>query len=301
MTKEYTYVASIGFFDGVHIGHRFLIEQVKEEAVRRGMQSMVVTFPVHPRKVLQADYQPCLLTTNEEKLTLLGDTGIDRIVSLDFTKDMAEMSACDFMALLHREHGVGVLVVGYDHRFGHGRAEGFEEYVSYGQRLGMDVVRARELPGGASSTAVRRALERGDVRTANKTLGYSYFLQGAVVHGFGNGARLGYPTANLRTDGEKQIPANGVYYAHVSGEALGSGRWAGALNIGVRPTLENGTERSIEVFILGFQGDLYGERIRIDILDFLRTERKFDSVEALREQLMEDERACKERMIMEQN
>ncbi len=294
MTKRHTYVASIGFFDGVHTGHRFLIEQVKKEAVRRGMQSMVVTFPVHPRKVLQSDYQPSLLTTREEKLMLLRETGIDRVALLDFTKAVAEMSACDFMDVLRREYDVQVLVVGYDHRFGHGRTEGFEDYVRYGQKLGMEVVRARELPGGASSTAVRRALEQGDVQTANSTLGYPYFLQGEVVHGFGNGQKLGYPTANLRTDTEKLIPANGVYYVQVSGEALGTAHWPGALNIGIRPTLENGTERSIEVNILDFQGDLYGKPIRIDILDFLRTERKFDSVEALREQLKEDERNCRQ-------
>ncbi|MBQ9362893.1 MAG: riboflavin biosynthesis protein RibF [Bacteroidaceae bacterium] len=286
------YVATIGFFDGVHLGHRYLIEQVKEAALARGLQSMVVTFPVHPRRVLQADYQPRLLTTKDEKLKLLAGTRVDRLVLLDFDRKMAEMTAREFMQMLHRDYAVGVLVVGYDHRFGRGRTACFEDYVAYGQELGMEVLRARELEGGASSTIVRRALSEGNVSLANKTLGYRYFLQGRVVHGFRNGRRMGFPTANLQVDEDKLVPMNGAYGVEV---AVGGRVYRGMLNIGQRPTLENGEARSVEVHIFDEQMDLYDQWLCVDFLFFLRPEQKFQSLDDLRRQLETDKMECNHR------
>ena len=308
-----TYVATIGFFDGVHRGHQFLIRQVREEAAARGMQSMVVTFPVHPRRVLHSDYQPQLLTTRSEKQQLLEQSGVSRLAWLDFSPAMARMTARDFMQMLYADYGVRVLMVGYDHRFGHGRTDGFADYVRYGRELGMEVLHAEELPGGVSSTTVRNALLQGDVRTANETLGYPFFLEGRVVHGFHNGTGMGFPTANLQVEADKLMPMNGAYCVKVSiaaqGARLGDTKAAwrstpkaqrlpGMLNIGHRPTLRNGTQRSVEVHIFDFCGDLYDCRIRLEFVDFLRAERQFLSVEELRRQLMADEAACRKLMTI---
>ena len=291
------YVATIGFFDGVHSGHRYLIQQVMAQAQSRGLQSMVVTFPVHPRRVLQADYQPRLLTTRDEKLELLRQTGIDRLVWLDFDRQMAAMTAREFMQMLRDEYAVRVLVIGYDHRFGHGRTESFEDYVAYGRQLGMETVRANELQGGISSTVARRALLAGDVQLAHHTLGYRYFLQGRVVHGFQNGTRIGFPTANLQLDAEKLVPMNGAYSVSVTigGE---TDPHPGMLNIGHRPTLDNGDARSIEVHIFDWHGDLYGQQLRVELADFLRPERKFQSVADLRGQLEADKAECLRRSFL---
>ncbi len=284
------YVATIGFFDGVHSGHRYLIERVREVARIRGLQSMVVTFPVHPRKVLQADYQPQLLTTKDEKLELLAKTGVDKLVLLDFDREMARMTAREFMQMLHRDYAVEVLIVGYDHRFGQGRTACFEDYVTYGKELSMEVLRAEELKGGASSTVVRRALLGGDVALANSKLGYRYFLHGKVVHGFRNGTRMGFPTANLQVEEDKLIPMNGAYGVEVT---VAGKVYQGMLNIGQRPTLDNGEERSVEVHIFDCQMDLYDQWLCVEFLFFLRAEKKFLSVDELCKQLDVDKSDCK--------
>lgn len=293
-----TYVATVGFFDGVHRGHRYLIEQVCETAARRGMHSMVITFPVHPRKVLHSDYQPQLLTTRAEKERLLKATGVDCLEWMDFDEALSQLTARAFMQRLYDDYGVRILVVGYDHRFGRGRSEGIEDYVRYGEEIGMEVVRAEELPGGASSTTVRKALESGDIQLANDTLGYAYFLQGQVVHGFHNGTGLGFPTANLQVEPDKLVPRIGAYCVRVGiRQGTGcepTGSLPGMLNIGNRPTLNNGTERSIEVHLLDFRGDLYGDVLRVDFLEFLRPEQRFLSMDELHSQLEADEVRCRE-------
>ncbi|MDO4995427.1 MAG: riboflavin kinase, partial [Bacteroidales bacterium] len=196
-------VATIGFFDGVHCGHRFLIRQVREEALRRGMRSMIVTFTRHPARVLRPEAELHLLTTTDEKMRLLRETGIDDVQMLPFTPQLAALSARDFMERVLRDRfNVRVLVIGYDHRFGHNRAEGFEDYVKVGCEIGMDVVQARELDGGqhVSSSAIRHALAEGRVEDAAAMLGRPYSLGGTVVRGHHVGTDLGFPTANLRLD-----------------------------------------------------------------------------------------------------
>lgn len=293
-------VATIGFFDGVHLGHRCLIEQVCEAAAVRGLASGVVTFPVHPRKVVQADYRPELLTTCEEKLSLLSDTALDCCLLLDFTPEVAGLSAREFMSLLRDRYNIRALVVGYDHRFGHNRSEGFDDYVRHGQVLGMEVILAHayvkegivpDSSAGAgkgtavSSSCIRRLLSAGRVSEAASGLGYDYFLNGVVVGGHRVGRTIGYPTANLRVDADKLVPCDGVYAVRVT---VAGGVYGGMLSIGCRPTVGNGNDRSIEVHIFGFHADIYGQPIRLSFVRYLRPELKFGSLEGLVGQLRKD-------------
>ena len=292
-------VATIGFFDGVHRGHRFLIGQVQREAVRRGLASAVITFPVHPRKVLQADFCPRLLTTSQEKLALLDSAGVDLCILLDFTPHLASLSAREFMEVLRNRYNIRVLVIGYDHRFGHNRSEGFGDYVRYGGELGMEVLPAEAyslpaLPDGrpVSSSLVRQLLGEGNVALAADCLGYRYFLNGTVVGGRGIGHKLGYPTANLQPDSpDKLIPANGVYAVQVD---IAGRRYGGMLNIGVRPTLDNGADRSIEVYIFNFNDNAYGHPMRLSFIRRMRGERKFASLDELKQQLAQDEATARQ-------
>ncbi len=282
-------VATIGFFDGVHRGHRFLIEQVRKAAAARGLASSVITFPVHPRKVMQPDFHSGLLTTCDEKVALLTDTGIDYCVMLDFTHDLARLSARQFMAVLKQEYRVQALVIGYDHRFGYNRSEGFDDYVRYGQELGMEVIPAEAYAAGAvtvSSSTVRRLLQEGDVLEAANCLGYHFFLDGTVVNGYHVGRKIGFPTANLRAGNpDKLVPADGVYAVYVF---LGEKKYAGMLSIGFRPTLNNGVDRSIEVHIFGFDADIYNQPMRVAFVRRTRSELKFGSIEELIAQLHKD-------------
>ena len=178
-------VATIGFFDGVHLGHRFLIEQVRRAAAAKGMRSALITFPVHPRKVMNSGYRPELLTTRDEKLALLAGTEVDYCMMLDFTPQVSRLTAREFMTgILKERYNVQALVIGYDHRFGHNRSEGFEDYRRYGESMGMEVIRAEacvEDGVRVSSSVIREFLHEGRVREANRCLGYDYFLDGTVV------------------------------------------------------------------------------------------------------------------------
>ena len=282
-------VATIGFFDGVHLGHRHLINQVKMAAVLNGWCSSIITFPVHPRQVIQSDYQPQLLSSPEGKIELLASTGIDNCILLPFTQELSRLTAWEFMQLLYDKYKVRMLVIGYDHRFGHNRAETFEDYCRYGRELGIHIMQATaytQEQDKVSSSAIRRALLSGDVMTAQKYLGYNYFLEGTVVSGYQVGRKIGFPTANLRVDfPNKLIPSIGVYAVrvHVAGQ-----QWKGMLSIGYRPTLNNGNDLSIEVHILDFEGDIYHQKMRIEFIQFLRSEMKFDSIDELVLQIQKD-------------
>ena len=282
-------VATIGFFDGVHCGHRFLIEQVRAAAAEQGLASSVITFPVHPRKVMQSDFCPMLLTTCEEKVGLLADTGIDYCIMLRFTPDMAHLSARQFMTLLKEKYRIQALIVGYDHRFGHNRSEGFDDYVRYGRQLGMEVLLAKAYSNkeiAVSSSVIRHLLLEGNVSEAADCLGYPYFLEGTVVGGYRVGRTIGYPTANLHVDNpDKLVPADGVYAVYVF---VGGQKYGGMLSIGYRPTLNNGTDRSIEVNIFHFNADIYNQPMRVSFVRRTRSELKFDTVEALIGQLHKD-------------
>lgn len=284
-------VATIGFFDGVHTGHRFLIDRVKREAARDGLSSMLITFPVHPRKVMNPHINMQLLTTLNEKLQLLQKTGVDYCMMLDFTLDLAKLTAREFMEdVLYKQCGVRKLLIGYDHRFGHNRNEGFDDYCRYAAEIGMEVMRTDAFVHNdihISSSLIRDCLMRGDLQRAALSLGYSYFMNGTVIDGYKVGRKMGFPTANLHiNDSSKLIPADGVYAVDVY---LPSGQHhRGMLNIGCRPTLENGSNRSVEVHILDFEGDLYNQPLRVCLTHFIRNEQKFDSIEALTSQLHKD-------------
>lgn len=282
-------VATIGFFDGVHRGHRFLIDQVKEVAATNGLCSALITFPIHPGQVMQTMYRPQLISSPEEKLELLETTAVDYCVLLPFTHELSLLSAREFMKLLRDNFNIRALVIGYDHRFGHNRSESFEDYCRYGKELNIYIVRARAYTDGEakiSSSVIRQLLKEGDVSRAAKFLGYNYFLDGTVVDGYKIGRKIGFPTANLKVNcPEKLIPSEGVYavYVYVKGK-----KWAGMLNIGHRPTINNGKNLSIEVNILNFSDNIYHEEMRIEFVKYLRPEEKYDNVDALIAQMHKD-------------
>lgn len=284
-------VATIGFFDGVHRGHRFLIDRVIEEAQRSGMSSAVITFDRHPREVLQTDYQPDLLSTLDEKLLLLSKTHVDNTVVLHFDASLAALTAHDFMRdVLQRQLKVRKLIIGYDNRFGHNRSEGFDDYVRYGKELGIEVIRADAfLPDDVrvSSSVIRTCLREGRVEDANRLLGYDYTIESRIVSGYQNGRKMGFPTANLDvTRCQQLLPASGVYAVLVRlKDSVGWKR--GMMNIGHRPTF-NGTTTSMEVNLFNFSGDLYGQELLVSFISKIRDERKFDSIDALAEQLQHD-------------
>ncbi len=289
-------VATIGYFDGVHRGHRFLLDHVIAEARADGLASMAVTFDRHPRQVLHSDYVPQALSTPDEKLQLLAATGIDYAAVLHFDRDMAACGARDFMRDILRD-GLGVrrLVIGYDHRFGHNRAEGFDDYVRYGSALGITVEQAPALDASGeqvSSSLVRRLLLAGEVERAASCLGRPYSVSGVVVGGYREGRRMGFPTANLDIAHLGQmLPAVGVYATQVciAGEEK---PLHGMTNIGRRPTF--GTHGvTVETYILDYAGDLYGRQMTLTFMSRLRGERPFGSPEGLAAQLSEDREAVR--------
>ena len=278
-------VATIGFFDGVHRGHQHLLRQVLEVAHQRHMASLVVTFFQQPRHVVTHETARIfLLTTTNEKLHLLQQAGIDHCEVMEFTPELALMTAHDFMQLLHDKYGVSALVIGYDHRFGHNRSEGFDDYVRYGKQLGIEVLQATQFPA-VSSTKIRELLLEGDLEAANQILGYRYMLEGQVVNGFHIGHTMGFPTANLQVAPEKLIPADGVYAVMVE---LDGEQHQGMLNIGTRPTLANSDERSIEVHIFDFHDNIYDKELRLSLVKRTRGEVRFASKEQLILQLQQD-------------
>lgn len=290
-------VATIGFFDGVHCGHRFLIDRVMTEAGHHSMASMAITFDRHPRILSDKEYRPQMLNTPYEKNELLAETGVDICTVLPFTHDMAAMSAGEFMKkILHDRLNVKILITGYDNRFGHNRAEGFDDYVRYGASIGMKVLRADAfvLNGvNVSSSVVRAFLSEGEVEMAARCLGYRYKISGHVVGGMRQGRRIGFPTANIDiTAIDKMIPGNGVYAVLARIEGV-KGTYRGMMNIGTRPTFGGG-DVSLEVNIFDFSGDIYDRKMEVEFVKRIRGEQKFASAEKLREQLEDDRKKVME-------
>lgn len=286
------YCATIGFFDGVHRGHQFMIDSLTTMAHAQGRQSLVITFDRHPRQVVHADYVPQLITTTDEKLQLLHATAADRIEVLHFDAQMAQLSAYEFMRqVLHEKYGVAMLLTGYDNRFGHNRAESFADYVRYGEEMGMEVRQNTpiDIDGlRVSSSLIRRLIVEGNITEASNCMGHPYSITGSVAHGFQEGRRIGFPTANIVPESaEKLVPGNGVYATRVSVEG---GEWMPAmLNIGTNPTFQR-QQTTIEAHIIGFEGDIYGRKARVEFGRKLRDEQRFESVEALQKQLEADKK-----------
>lgn len=268
------YVATIGMFDGVHRGHQFVLQCVMQTARERGLQPMVVTFD-HSMRHEQ------LLTTLDEKLALIRQTGIERIEVLSFTAELKQLTARQFMQQVLKEQlNVKVLLTGYDNRFGHNREEGFNDYVQYGRELGIEVL---QLPaeGQVSSSLIRQLLINGQVAEAAEALGHPYKLKGRVGHGEHVGTRLGFPTANIVPDNAAQlIPAPGVY-------AVTCDTLKGIMNIGTRPTFGSHSQ-TLEVHLLHYEGNLYGQQLSVSFIQRLRDEQRFDSAKALQKQLHRD-------------
>lgn len=286
------YCATIGFFDGVHRGHQFMIDSLTTMAHAQGRLSLVITFDRHPRQVVHADYVPQLITTTDEKLQLLHATAADRIEMLHFDAQMAQLSAYEFMRqVLHEKYGVAMLLTGYDNRFGHNRAEGFADYVRYGEEMGMEVRQNTpiDIDGlRVSSSLIRRLIVEGNITEASNCMGHPYSITGSVAHGFQEGRRIGFPTVNIVPESaEKLVPGNGVYATRVSVEG---GEWMPAmLNIGTNPTFQR-QQTTIEAHIIGFEGDIYGRKVRVEFGRKLRDEQRFESVEALQKQLEADKK-----------
>ena len=281
-------IATIGFFDGVHLGHNYLLERLKSEAQQKSMQSVVVTFGNHPRLFFDPNCGLRQLTLSEEKIDLLKQKGVDEVVMLQFDAQLSRLTSREFMQLLVEQYEIKVLLMGYDHRFGSDRTTLFDEYVEYGRQLGLEVKRCdgfSESEVMVSSSKVRRALELWDIPLANKLLGYKYFIKGRVVEGQKIGRKIGFPTANLQINNLKLIPSDGVYVVDV---VVKSEVYRGILNIGTRPTV-SGDERTIEVHIIEYEGkELYGETLELRFNKFLRHEQKFSSLDDLREQIRKD-------------
>lgn len=288
MQKEVA--ATIGFFDGVHSGHRFLIKQLRNLADSEGLPTAVITFRQHPQSVLQAGYKPELLCTLNEKIELLSSLDIDFCYLIDFSKELSQLSARSFISdILRKELNVKKLLIGYDHRFGKNRAEGFSDYVKYGQEYGLKVVQALELPGFAShvsSTLIRAKLIDSYLEEANQLLSYNYSLEGTVIEGNKIGREIGFPTANIEiNDNNKVIPKEGIYAAYVH---IGMEKYQGMAYIGKRPTVISNGEKRIEVHILGFSGNLYGKTLRLEFVKYLRKDKTFSNLSELKEQLFID-------------
>ena len=286
-------VQTIGGFDGLHRGHQYLLRQVREAAMQRKAKSMVITFKNHPSDILHPDKRVKLLTTLQEKLSILESLGIDYVVVIDFTPELSRMSAKDFMKeiLIDKLKG-NALFVGYDHRFGHQSSETFFDYQRYGKELGMEVILAGELPQEesaihVSSSVIRRAIAEGDMVLARELLGRYYSIEGTVTHGEGIGRTIGFPTANIAmTSPCKLLPKDGAYIVRVY---VKEEHHAGMLYIGNRPTLDNLVrEQRIEVYIVDYNEEIYDQYVCIEFVDFLRGEQHFSSIEELQEQLQVD-------------
>ena len=281
------FALTIGFFDGVHQGHHYLLQQLEELAAANGLSAAAVTFDRHPRTVVQPNFVPSLLTTQEEKLDLLSKAFSGKIIVLPFTQELSEMTAKEFMQNILRDKlNAELLLMGYNHRFGHGGGNP-EDYVTWGHETGIKVCLAKALAGEkVSSSRIRNLISLGDVKKANNLLGYPYFLTGEVTEGKQIGRQIGFPTANLTLPEQKLMPACGVYAVWVT--MPDHSKRGGMLCIGHRPTVEQNGEISVEVHIFDFNGNLYGTSISIDFIEKLRDERHFNSLEELQKQLILD-------------
>ncbi|WP_282015283.1 bifunctional riboflavin kinase/FAD synthetase [Marinifilum flexuosum] len=291
-------VVTIGTFDGVHLGHRKVIRRLQELAHKVNGETVIFTFYPHPRLVLSEENNGLrLINTLEEKKVLLEAAGIDHLVIYPFTKEFSKLSYVEFVEqILVKQLGMKYLVVGYDHRFGHNREGKYEDLKIFADQLNFKIERQDVLNMDAinvSSTKIRKAIGEGDINTANKYLGYRFFIKGDVVDGKKLGSKIGFPTANIDPqESYKLVPKDGVYAVKVD---VDDKRYLGMLNIGVRPTVNNQLDnRSIEVHILDFDQDIYYKNITIHFYKRIRNEQFFASIDELKEQLAKDKEAVVE-------
>jgi riboflavin kinase/FMN adenylyltransferase len=289
-------VLTIGTFDGVHIGHQKIISRLKEVALQKGGETVILTFFPHPRMILHPDdLNIKLISTMDEKAELLENLGIDHLIITPFTRDFSNLNPQDYIKnVLVEKIGTTHIIIGYDHRFGKDRTGGLAELQNYAAEFGYEV---EEIPEqdiddvAISSTKIRKALLCGDVKTAKNFLGYPFHLSGKVIKGDQIGRKIGFPTANLFIEENyKLIPGDGIYVVNIDFKSgkLKNKSAKGMAYIGHRPTI-NGMNRNVEVNIFDFKDDIYGETIRLNFLKYLRDDKKFNSLDELKEQLKKDE------------
>jgi riboflavin kinase/FMN adenylyltransferase len=284
-------IVTVGTFDGVHIGHKTIINRINELAKNQNGESVLLTFWPHPRLVLFPDDNELkLLSTLKERIELLRESGIDHLIIHPFSVDFSRITAVEYVRdILVRDLNVSKLVIGYDHHFGRNREGNLDELKSVAPDYGFEVeeISAQEIDDvNVSSTKIRNALLEGDLAKANEFLGYRYSVSGKVIKGQELGRSIGFPTANLEPDESyKLIPGNGVYSVAVEHEAK---VYRGMANLGNRPTVSDSEDRILEVNLFEFDGDLYEKEIKVTFVDRIRDEIKFDSLDQLRAQLQKD-------------
>lgn len=282
-------VVTIGTFDGVHIGHQKIIKRLVKIAEKKNLQAVVLTFFPHPRMVLQTDTNIKLINIIDEKSQLLENFGVDHLVIHEFTKDFSRLSALEFVrdVLVNKLH-VKHMIVGYDHRFGRNRTANIDDLKEYGEIYNFEIteISAQEINEvTVSSTKIRKALQEGDIKSANAFLGYNFMLTGTVIEGRNLGKQIGFPTANLHIEESyKLVPKNGSYIVK---SIIDQDIVFGMMNIGTNPTVSGDTQ-STEVHFFNFDKDIYGKKIQVELLSRLRDEQKFNSIEDLKTQLHTD-------------
>ena len=275
-------VLTLGMFDGAHIGHQSILKQLNTIAKEIDGESVLITFNPHPRMVLQPNCDLKFLNTLEEKENVLRQFGLEHLIIQAFTKEFSQVTSVEFVKnfLVDQLH-IDTLVIGYDHHFGKNREGNFEQLQVLSKEYGFNLIQLKaveENDVAVSSTKIRNALIEGNINYANKALNYNYPLSGKVVHGDKIGRTLGFPTANLQVDPNKLIPKDGVYAVDVF---VDNQKYLGLLSIGFRETVTNTREHRVEVNILDFDQTIYGETIRLEFLERLRDEKKFNSLDEL--------------------
>ncbi|MSQ12135.1 MAG: bifunctional riboflavin kinase/FAD synthetase [Dehalococcoidia bacterium] len=280
--------ATIGVFDGVHLGHQALLIELKRKAAQANALSLVITFLNHPRSVLRPDVETSYLCTASRRLALLRTQGVDLLAPITFDLPLSCLRASEFLALLQEKVRVRGLVIGPDFAMGHGREGTADALLGIGRQSGFAVAVVRPFVVGnlvASSTAIRQSLKDGDVLTVAKMLGRPFRLDGTIGHGDHRGKTLGFPTANLVVEPRMALPKDGIY---ATWTYLGGKRYPSATSIGVRPTFGMGLARTVETFIMDFQGDVYAQPMSLEFAERLRDEQRYESADALVAQMERD-------------
>ena len=300
-TSDVPSILTIGTFDGVHLGHKKIIKKLVESANSKKLRSCILTFFPHPRNFLSKSDELKLINTIEEKKEILNELGVDELIIQEFNNDFSNLSADEFIGHLIKYCKIKEIIVGFNHKFGKDREAGIYELKTYGKKYGFDVTEISAFDINQiniSSTKIRNAIDQGKVELCSQYLGYKFSLSGTIVQGKSRGKEIGYPTANINVDENyKIIPKNGVYFVSCKTKSI---QKFGMMNIGYNPTFGN-KDRTIEVNIFEFDGNIYGKKIKIEFLKFIRNEIKFQNIDELKKQIGIDQETCRSYMISTYN